>query len=95
MVTDNWVVLGYLLAEQGRVCVIANSSFCVYINNLGKVKKKLEKIHVQVEWSSSINAQSLLDLFFDLLRWLNHYTWGSWLRAIFQGGLFILLGRSC
>lgn len=95
MVIDNWVVLDYLLAGQGRVCVIANSSCCVYINTLGKVKKELEKIHVQVEWSSSVNAQSLLDSFFDLLRWLNPNTWGSWLRAIFQGSLFVLLGRSC
>lgn len=40
---DNWVVLGCLLAGQGRVCVIANSSCCVYISNLGKVKKNWRK----------------------------------------------------
>lgn len=59
---DNWVTLDYQLAEQGRVCVTGNTSFCVYINNSGKVKKELEKIHIQVEWSSSVYPQSLFIL---------------------------------
>lgn len=94
VVMDNWVTLDYLLAEQGRVCVTSKTSCCVYINNAGKVKKELEKTHIQVEWSSSVNPQSLLYSFFDFFSWLNPNTLGSYLRATFQGGLIILLGRS-
>ena len=45
---------GHLLAEQG---VLANTSFCVYINNLGKVKNEVEKNHAKAGWLSSVNPE--------------------------------------
>lgn len=35
---DNHIVLDYLLAKQGSVCVIASTSCCTWINASGEVK---------------------------------------------------------
>ena len=45
VVMDHQIALDYLLAEQGRACVVTNTSSCVYMNNLGKVQTELKKIH--------------------------------------------------
>lgn len=35
VVLDNWLVLDFLLAKQGRVCAVLNTTCCVYVNTSG------------------------------------------------------------
>lgn len=39
----NWLVLDFLLAEQGAVCSSQGTSYCRYINNSGQVQPNLHK----------------------------------------------------
>lgn len=47
---DNRTVLDYLLAEQGVVCIVANTTCCTWINTSGEVKTQLRKIIEQPTW---------------------------------------------
>ena len=50
VVPDNQLALDYLLAEQGGVCAIINTSSCTWINATGKVEFNIKEIYAQVEW---------------------------------------------
>lgn len=41
MVMDNRLAIVYLLAREGGVCAIQDTSFCVHMNNSGQVQAKL------------------------------------------------------
>ena len=47
---DNCLALDYLLAEQGRVCAITNTSCCTWINVTEQVKINMKEIYAQAEW---------------------------------------------
>ena len=49
-VLDNHLALEYLLAEQGRVCAITNTSCCTWIKATGQVKVDVKEIYTQAEW---------------------------------------------
>jgi hypothetical protein len=50
MVMDHHLALDFLLAKQGDVCAIANTSCCTYINTSGIVEKRADYILQQVKW---------------------------------------------
>nr|AIQ85119.1 envelope protein syncytin-Ten1 [Hemicentetes semispinosus] len=57
MVLDNRIALDFLLAEQGGVCAIANTSCCVYINSSGIVEMNVKKIYQAADWLHEFNQQ--------------------------------------
>jgi hypothetical protein len=50
MVMDHPLGLDFLLAKQGGVCAIANTSCCTYINTAGIVKECADYILQQAKW---------------------------------------------
>ena len=58
MVFDKRLTLDYLLAEQGEVCAIANTSCCTYVNTPFQVETNIEKIRQQFQ--QAINHYSSL-----------------------------------
>ena len=91
IVLDNRLALGYLLAEQGGVCVITNSSGCRWINASGRVETQLRKLREQAHWLRQISLEN--PLFFDLFSWLPS-SLVFWFRTIMQTGfvrLFLIL----
>jgi hypothetical protein len=44
MVMDHYLALNFLLAKQGGVCAIANTSCCTYINTSGIVEEHADYI---------------------------------------------------
>ena len=81
VVLDNHTALDYLLAEQGAVCAVANTSCCMWINASGEVETQLHKIRKQVHWLQQISPNNPLS--FDLLSWFPSGL-GSWFRTILQ-----------
>nr|AIQ85117.1 envelope protein syncytin-Ten1 [Setifer setosus]AIQ85129.1 envelope protein syncytin-Ten1 [Setifer setosus]AIQ85130.1 envelope protein syncytin-Ten1 [synthetic construct] len=57
VVLDNRIALDFLLAEQGGVCAIANTSCCVYINSSGIVEMNVKKIYQAADWLHEFNQQ--------------------------------------
>nr|AIQ85120.1 envelope protein syncytin-Ten1 [Geogale aurita] len=55
VVLDNRIALDFLLAEQGGVCAIANTSCCVYINSSGEVEMNVQKIYQAADWLHEFN----------------------------------------
>ena len=79
VVLDNRLALDYLLAEQGGVHAVANTSCCTYINTSSQVETNIEKTRQQATWlQQTINHQSSLfnmggeieNLFFSLFSWI-------------------------
>ena len=50
VVLYNHLALEYLLAGQGRVCAITNTSCCTWIKAAGQVKVDVKEIYTQAEW---------------------------------------------
>nr|AIQ85123.1 envelope protein syncytin-Ten1 [Microgale parvula] len=57
VVLDNRIALDFLLAEQGGVCAIANTSCCVYINSSGVVEMNVKKIYQAADWLHEFSQQ--------------------------------------
>jgi hypothetical protein len=49
MVMDHRLTLDFLLAKQGRVCAITNTSCCTYINISGIVEERADYIFQQAK----------------------------------------------
>lgn len=47
VVLDNRMALDYILAEQGGICQVINSSCCIYSNSWAEVETHLDKIREQ------------------------------------------------
>lgn len=45
--TQNTMALGILLASKGRVCMVINTSCCVYVDQSGRVSTVLNEIWQQ------------------------------------------------
>jgi hypothetical protein len=56
MVMDHCLGLDFLLAKQGGVCAITNTSYCTYINPSGIVEERVDYILQQAKW---LQEQSL------------------------------------
>ena len=50
VVLDNCTALDYLLAGQGGVCAVVNTSCCTWISASGEVETQLHKIREQAHW---------------------------------------------
>jgi hypothetical protein len=50
MVMDHCLALNFLLAKQGEVCAMANTSCCTYINTSGIVEECADYILQQAKW---------------------------------------------
>lgn len=74
VVLDNRVAFDYHLAEQGDVCVVANTTCCAWINASEEVETQLSKITEQDTWLKRVTPS--LGVFFDLF-YFNHFeSWG-------------------
>jgi len=71
---DNDIVPDYLLAEQGGICAIANTT-CTWLNASGEVEIQLHKIRKQAHWLQQISPNDSWS--FDLFSWLPSGL-GSW-----------------
>ena len=58
----NRFALGYLLAEQGAVCVGVNKICCTDINNSGQLEMDLKKIYEQASWVHRCHQGQMLVL---------------------------------
>jgi hypothetical protein len=56
LVMDHRLVLDFLLAKQGWVCAMANTSCCTYVNTSGIVEERADYILQQAKW---LQEQSL------------------------------------
>ena len=66
VVVECHLALDYLLAEQGRTCVIPNTS-CTWINATGQVEVNIKEIKGIPWWSSGKNSMLLLPWPWDLI----------------------------
>ncbi|XP_037684815.1 endogenous retrovirus group V member 2 Env polyprotein-like [Choloepus didactylus] len=57
VVMDNRLALDYLLAEEGGVCAVANTSCCTWINTTGQVETNIQEIFKQAKWLHGMNQQ--------------------------------------
>jgi hypothetical protein len=62
VVMDHSLALDFLLAKQGSVCAIANTSCCTYINTAAIVEDRADYILQLVKWlqEQSLETQVLL-----------------------------------
>lgn len=71
VVLDNGMALNYLLAKQGGICMIENTTCCTWINTSGEAEIQLHMIREQAHWSQQISPDTLWS--FDLFIWLTSY----------------------
>lgn len=64
VVLNNRITLLYLLAEQGGVCSVVNTTCCVWNNTSGEVETQLHKITDQATWLQKVTSS--VESFFDL-----------------------------
>jgi hypothetical protein len=77
MVTDHHLALDFLLAKQGGVCAIANTSCYTYINTSGIVEKRADYILQQAKWlwEQSLKTQVSTQVWEQIKSWLPSRTW--------------------
>ena len=49
IILENHIALGYLLAEQERICIFINKSCYAYVNNLGEIETRLHFIPLKMQ----------------------------------------------
>ena len=67
VVLGNRIAQDFLLAKQGEVCVMANSTCCTYINTSGEVKTQVNRILQKTIWLQDVHKE---DAYQDLFSWL-------------------------
>jgi hypothetical protein len=77
VVMDHHLALDFLLAKQGRVCVITNTSCCTYINTSGIVEECADYILQLVKWlrEQSLEIQISTQVWDQIKSWLSSRTW--------------------
>lgn len=58
VVLNNRIILDSLLAEQGGVCAVTNTTCCTWISPCGEVEIPLHKIIEQATWSKKLAPSS-------------------------------------
>lgn len=49
------LAVDFLLAGQGRICVISNISSCIWINVLSQVERSVWKLKEKYTWISKVD----------------------------------------
>jgi hypothetical protein len=77
MVMDHCLALDFLLAEQGGVCAIANTSCCTYINTAGIIEEHEDYILQQIKWlqEQSFETQVSTQVWDQIKSWLHFRSW--------------------
>jgi hypothetical protein len=77
MVLDHRLALDYMLAQQGGVCAIANTSCCVYINNSGQIELRTQNILLQAKWLQTRSSEfpSVPQVWEQIKQWLPSINW--------------------
>jgi hypothetical protein len=77
MVMDHRLALDFLLAKQGGVCAIANTSCCTHINTSGIVEECADYILHQAKWlpEQSLETQVSTQVWDQIKSWLPSRTW--------------------
>jgi hypothetical protein len=77
MVKDHRLALDFLLAKQGGVCAIANTSCCTYINTSGILQEHADYILQQAKWlrEQSLETQVSTQVWEQIKSWLPSRTW--------------------
>jgi hypothetical protein len=77
MVMDHRLALDFLLAKQGGVCAIANTSCCTHINTSGIVEECAGYILQQAKWlwEQSLETQVSTQVWKQIKSWLPSRTW--------------------
>jgi hypothetical protein len=77
MVMDHCLALNFLLAKQGEVCAMANTSCCTYINTSGIVEECADYILQQAKWlwEQPLEIQVSTQVWDQIKSWLPSRTW--------------------
>ncbi|XP_032530465.1 syncytin-A-like [Chiroxiphia lanceolata] len=91
VVIQNRMALNFLLASQGGVCKVINTSCCSYIDQTGRINNDLVAIRNQTKILHQISLDDvslgLGDVLHKLTSWLPNWTW---MRQLFILVLYIL-----
>lgn len=78
-VLQNRMALDLLLASQGGVCTVINTSFCVSVDQSSRISMHLAEIweHTKIlhEVTKDNTSWGFEDLWHKLTSWLPHWTW--------------------
>lgn len=85
----NGTSLDYLSAEHRGECIVANTTWCTWINTSGEAKTQLHKTTERASWLKKVTPS--LRLFFDLLDCDCSVYWGPRLWSALQTLGIILL----
>lgn len=84
VVLQNRMALDLLLAAQGGVCTVVNTSCCMYIDQSGRVSTDLEEIWKQTRVLHEIGKDNLSwsfgEIWNKLTSWLPNF---QWLKQVF------------
>jgi uncharacterized lipoprotein YmbA len=74
--TTDTASLDFLLAKQGGVCAMANTSCCTYINTSGIVEEQADYIFLQAKWlwEQSLETQVSTQVWDQIKSWLPSYS---------------------
>jgi hypothetical protein len=74
---DHHLALDFLLGKQDRICAIADTSCCIYINTSGIVEEHADYILQQAKWlqEQSLETQVSTQVWEEIKSWLPSRTW--------------------
>jgi hypothetical protein len=77
IVMDHSLALDFLLAKQGEVCAITNTSCCTYITTSGIVEEHADYILQQTKWlrEQCLEIQVSIQLWDQIKSWLPSIVW--------------------
>ncbi|XP_037690775.1 endogenous retrovirus group V member 2 Env polyprotein-like [Choloepus didactylus] len=96
MVLDHRIALDYLLAEQGGVCALANTSCCFYVNTISQVETSIKIILDHATWlRSEVRGQPAADIWNTMKQAIPSFTWFLPFLGSLVAILLLLIFRPC